>query len=413
MSRRLDTRLLTAAGAAVLGLGGAGLSAMAAGADTTGCTTPTDTQTAPDPTTTTPDPTTCTPASTTTPGTTTTETPPPATTPAAPSTPAPSTPPAATSPAPSPATPEAVSTPTAPKQHRQRSISHHTVRTTTHHHTAVHHTSKRAKHHHHARHHRHSGDDTGLGRGRTLYLPSHLPDPTPPAARVDAGFMRMLRTTAHDSRVDWALLLGVLRANGHQESRPAKAATVRALAREVAGGDTLARAAATATADPDTTARAVALARYYRGVGPTALVAGLEASKPLLIERVLNRPGIDIYPGGGVDVLSGRVNVRVLATILYLRQTFHQVTVSCLITGHRLYARPGVVSAHIYGLAADISELGGVPIAGHQQSGGVTDHAVQDLLRLPILPKQIISLLDLGGPSFALSNHWDHIHVGY
>jgi hypothetical protein len=75
---------------------------------------------------------------------------------------------------------------------------------------------------------------------------------------------------------------------------------------------------------------------------------------------------------------------------LYLRQTFHQVGVSCL-----------------------ISELGSMTIAGHQRAGGVTNHAVQDLLRLPILPKQIISLLDLGGPSFALSNHWDHIHVGY
>jgi hypothetical protein len=28
-------------------------------------------------------------------------------------------------------------------------------------------------------------------------------------------------------------------------------------------------------------------------------------------------------------------------------------------------------------------------------------------------PKQVISLLGLGGASFPLANHYDHIHVGY
>jgi hypothetical protein len=28
-------------------------------------------------------------------------------------------------------------------------------------------------------------------------------------------------------------------------------------------------------------------------------------------------------------------------------------------------------------------------------------------------PHQIISLMNLGGPSFAMPDHWDHIHVGY
>jgi hypothetical protein len=30
-----------------------------------------------------------------------------------------------------------------------------------------------------------------------------------------------------------------------------------------------------------------------------------------------------------------------------------------------------------------------------------------------MLPMQIISLIGLGGPSFPLANHYDHIHVGY
>jgi hypothetical protein len=35
------------------------------------------------------------------------------------------------------------------------------------------------------------------------------------------------------------------------------------------------------------------------------------------------------------------------------------------------------------------------------------------LLPAEVLPRQIISLIGLGGPSFALADHYDHIHVGY
>jgi hypothetical protein len=29
------------------------------------------------------------------------------------------------------------------------------------------------------------------------------------------------------------------------------------------------------------------------------------------------------------------------------------------------------------------------------------------------MPRQVISLLGLGGPSFPLADHYNHIHVGY
>jgi hypothetical protein len=40
---------------------------------------------------------------------------------------------------------------------------------------------------------------------------------------------------------------------------------------------------------------------------------------------------------------------------------------------------------------------------------------VKNILALPaeLQAKQVISLLGLGGPSFPLANHDDHIHVGY
>ena len=161
--------------------------------------------------------------------------------------------------------------------------------------------------------------------------------------------------------------------------------------------------------------RVVALRNYYRAVGLPSLVYGLLSQKRDLEDRVLHDSRISIYAGGRNDIAAHKVDVRVLATMLYLAETFHQVTVSCLISGHKLYARPGVISAHIYGRAVDIASLGGVSIYGHQQPGGVTERAVRALLMLPggMLPQQVISLLGLGGPSFPLANHYDHIHVGY
>jgi hypothetical protein len=91
------------------------------------------------------------------------------------------------------------------------------------------------------------------------------------------------------------------------------------------------------------------------------------------------------------------------------------VTVSSLTSGHRVYSRPGVVSAHTYGLAVDIAALGGRPIAGNQEPEGLTERAVRNILLLPaeLAPQQVISLLGLGGASFPLADHGDHIHVGY
>ena len=161
--------------------------------------------------------------------------------------------------------------------------------------------------------------------------------------------------------------------------------------------------------------RAVALARYNRAVGLRALVRGLQAETSALEQRVLGDSRLSIYPAGRDDVAHHRINVRVLVLMLYMAEAHGSVTVSSLDTGHRLYARPGVVSAHKYGLAVDIAALGGQSVVGHQQAGSITERAVRNILLLPVelRPRQVISLLGLGGPSFPLADHYDHIHVGY
>jgi hypothetical protein len=253
----------------------------------------------------------------------------------------------------------------------------------------------------------------------TIWLQRAMPDPTPPSKRLTKRFARNLTVASRRHRVHWSLVLGVLRARGYRGSVPATKVALNRLAGNLArlGGRreqwsaVLALEGRTAFAD-----RTIALARYHRAVGLRALVRGLEWAKPLLTKRLLGDKRISIYPGGRGDLHAGRIDVRVIVLIRFLAEAHGQVTVSSLESGHRLYSRPGVVSAHIYGLAVDIAALGGETITGHNQlPGSVTEQAVRNMLLLPaeVRPVQVISLLGLGGPSFPMANHDDHIHAGY
>jgi hypothetical protein len=258
----------------------------------------------------------------------------------------------------------------------------------------------------------------GPASAATIWLNSPLPDPTPPAVRLSPKFAANLKTAAKSGGVDWAVMLGILRARGATGHIPADRVTLNRLAMRLdsfgpSRGD-WSRIVAY-SGDSRFADKASALARYDRAVGLDALVNGLEASKAAIASKVLSDPSIAIYQGGRNDIIANKIDVRVLAMIAYLRESFGSVTVSCLLSGHRLYARPGVVSAHIYGRAVDISAIGGVPIQGHQQPGGITERTVREILEAPaeVMPRQVISLLGLGGPSFPLADHYNHIHIGY
>lgn len=243
-----------------------------------------------------------------------------------------------------------------------------------------------------------------------------LPDPLPPARRLDPRFAALLTRTARASHVDWALLLAIVRMRGGRGPDPATGAELRRIAANAAaaGGALRARARRlfTRTAEAQ---KLVALTYYDRAVGRRGLVEGLEAIKGKLEKRVLNSPRLDIYSGGREDVAAGRVDVRVLTLLLYLSQRYHSVTVSCLVTGHSFLTAEGRPSLHPFGRAVDIAALNGTPILGHQQPGGLTERALRLILLLPkeMQPSELISLFELGGPSFALADHADHIHVGF
>jgi hypothetical protein len=258
----------------------------------------------------------------------------------------------------------------------------------------------------------------GPASAATIWLNSPLPDPTPPAVRLSPKFAANLKHAAKAGGVDWAVMLGILRARGATGHIPADRVTLNRLAMRLdtfgpSRGD-WSRIVAY-SGDSRFADKATALARYDRAVGLDALVHGLEAAKPTIASKILSDPNVAIYQGGRNDIIADKIDVRVLAMIAYLRESFGSVTVSCLFSGHRLYARPGVVSAHIYGRAVDISAVGGVPIQGHQQPGGITERTVREILQAPaeVMPRQVISLLGLGGPSFPLADHYNHIHIGY
>jgi hypothetical protein len=252
----------------------------------------------------------------------------------------------------------------------------------------------------------------------TVWLNRALPDPTPPAKRLSPEFAKRLRKISAVNGVSWALVLAVLRVEGATERVPATGRELSTLAKglRVRGAvDSEWNAALALSGRTSFADRVLAVTRYNRAVGLGALVRGLEAAKPRLTRELLTDERIDVYGGGRDDLAHGRIDVRVVVLIKYLAESYGHVTVSSLFSGHRKYARPGVVSAHIYGHAVDISALGELPIQGHQEPGGITEKAVRSILLLPVelQPRQVISLLGLGGPSFPLANHDDHIHVGY
>ena len=159
----------------------------------------------------------------------------------------------------------------------------------------------------------------------------------------------------------------------------------------------------------------------YRASGRNVLHGEASIGQVLLLpktaleKRVLADERIDTYECGRDDIRSGQIDRRVLATLAYLAESGLRPTVTSLRCGHGFYTSSGNVSEHSSGNAVDIAAVNGIPILGHQEPGGITEQTVRRLILLQgtMAPHQIISLLDIGGPTFAMADHADHIHVGF
>jgi len=151
------------------------------------------------------------------------------------------------------------------------------------------------------------------------------------------------------------------------------------------------------------------------GAGAMSIGQIMLLPKPLLEKRVLSDERIDVYECGRQDIRSGQIDRRVLAALAYLAESGLRPTVTSLKCGHGFYTSSGNVSEHSSGNAVDIAMVNGIPILGHQEPGGITEQTVRRLMQLQgtMAPHQIISLLQLGGATFAMGDHNDHIHVGF
>jgi hypothetical protein len=139
--------------------------------------------------------------------------------------------------------------------------------------------------------------------------------------------------------------------------------------------------------------------------------------KESLQRLILADPRIEIYECGRRDIRLGQVDRRVLATLEFLSLSGFKPTVTSLHCGHGFLTASGNVSEHSSGNAVDIAKINGIPILGHQGAGSITDIVVRRLTTLQGLmrPHQIISLMEFAGAdnTLALSDHADHIHVGF
>jgi transglycosylase-like protein with SLT domain len=156
-----------------------------------------------------------------------------------------------------------------------------------------------------------------------------------------------------------------------------------------------------------------------KGKNPFARLSGagvLLLSKEALVKRVLADEDLEIYECGREDIASGRIDRRILAMLEYLSTRGYKLTITSLECGHGYLTSSGNVSEHTTGTAVDIAVINGVPVTGHQGPGTPTDELIHEVLRLQgtMHPHQVISLEDLPGEtSFALPDHYDHVHVGY
>ena len=147
------------------------------------------------------------------------------------------------------------------------------------------------------------------------------------------------------------------------------------------------------------------------GVGGVLLL-----SKEALQRRVLNDPRLSIYSCGRADIASGQIDRRLLAAMEYLVEKGFRLTITSLKWATASSPPRATSPSTPTGDAMDIALINGVPVTGHQGPGGLPDALIKTLLQLQgtMAPHQIISLEDLpGAQSFALPDHYDHVHVGY
>ncbi len=140
-------------------------------------------------------------------------------------------------------------------------------------------------------------------------------------------------------------------------------------------------------------------------------------SKSELQRSVLADPGVQLDACGRRDVAEGAIDRRALGVLEFLSRSGLRPTVGALRCAHGKTTPTGPVFEHFAGGALDITAINGIPIAGHQGPGTVTDATIRALLTLPrqFVPHRILSLMEYPHASntFASTADWNRIRIGF
>jgi soluble lytic murein transglycosylase-like protein len=160
--------------------------------------------------------------------------------------------------------------------------------------------------------------------------------------------------------------------------------------------------------------RQLSSALHPRGSNAGAVLAGATAAdafqlSPGALERaVLADPGIQLGACDRSQVAAGKVDPHALALLVFLSRSGLKPTVGQLRCGSALARAGGVQTLFPAPGTLDIAAINGVPVAGHQGAGTVTDVTIRTLLTVErhYAPKRIVSLMSYpGAPSTVAEGH--------
>lgn len=140
-------------------------------------------------------------------------------------------------------------------------------------------------------------------------------------------------------------------------------------------------------------------------------------SKSELERAVLSDPGIGLSACSRHEVATGAVDRRALAMLAFLSRSGLRPSIGTLRCEPGTYATNGYVAPGHTGDAVALVAINGIPIAGHQGAGSITDTTIRTLLTLQdqYAPARIASLMRYPGAptTLATPDHGDYIEVAF
>lgn len=163
------------------------------------------------------------------------------------------------------------------------------------------------------------------------------------------------------------------------------------------------------------------IALHPQGAKDGPVLAGATASDAFLLSKdelqsaVLGDPDIKLGKCDREQLVAGKVGRRSLALLVFLSRSGLKPTVGELRCGHPVYTAKGLTTSFPPAGTIDISAINGIPIAGHQGAGTITDITIRTLLTIPsqFAPKHIVSLMRYpGAPStIAAADYSNYIKI--